>query len=196
MLPSGVSFNHGLVALWRSPASKWQIGSWYVLPLNRTKMFGFQLKSSSPWMVLTHSRYICACRCRQTKKLVPFAQTIAAGRVAVLPANAWVGGVTPRSSTVTIRVSAKVGLQVCQRILLWCHTVKNQSPVSDSLSGKIVRERKYQIGDFHAGIQTWAGVGWWMPISDRVSQFWFLTLSLCNLFLILLRTPGGKLVEA
>lgn len=125
-----------------------------------------------------------------------FAQTIADGWVAVLPADTWVGGVTPWSSTVTIRVSAKVGLQVRQRILLWRDTVWSHSPVSESLSGINVCERKYQIEDFHSGIQTWAGAGWWMPISDIFSRFWFLTLSLCNLLLFHLRTPGGKLVEA
>lgn len=52
-----------------------------------------------------------------------FAQTIAGGRVAVLPAGVGVGGVTPWSSTVIIRVSAKVGLQVRQWILLWRKTV-------------------------------------------------------------------------
>lgn len=50
-------------------------------------------------------------------------QTSAAGRVAVLPAGVEVGGVTPWSSAVTVRVSAKVGLQVCQRIPLWRDTV-------------------------------------------------------------------------
>lgn len=62
------------------------------------------------------------------------AQTIADGWVAVLPADVGVGGVTPWSSTVTIRVSAKVGLQVRQRILLWRDTVRSHSLVSDSLS--------------------------------------------------------------
>lgn len=152
-------------------------------------------KSSLPRLVLTSSRNICACRCRQIATGA-FAQTVAGGRVAVLPASVGVGGVTPWSSTVTVRVSAKVGLQVGQRILLWCDTAGSHSAVSHSLRGRIVCQRKYITADFDAGIQTWACAVWWMPISDRLSRFWFLTLSLCNLFLFHLRTPGDTLVEA
>lgn len=90
----------------------------------------------------------------QTNQAFAFAQTIAAGWVAVLPAGVGVSGVTPWSSTVIIRVSAKVGLQVRHRILLWRDTVRSHSPVSDSLSGINLREIKYLIGDFHAGILT------------------------------------------
>lgn len=113
----------------------------------------------------------------------------------MLPAGFEVHGVTPWSSGVTVRVSAKVGLQVCQRILLWRDTVRGHSPASGSLSVINVCDGKYQRGDFHAGIQTWAGEGWWTPISDRVSHFWSLTLSLCIHFLFHLCTPGGKLAE-
>lgn len=49
-----------------------------------------------------------------------FNVTRAVGHIAVLPAGAGVGGVTPGSSAVSIRVSAEVRLQVCEGMRLWC----------------------------------------------------------------------------
>lgn len=72
-------------------------------------------------MVLTRSRNAHAYTDKASSS--GEAQTSAAGRVAVLPAGVGVRGVAPRSTAVTVRVPAKVGLQVCQRILLWRDTV-------------------------------------------------------------------------
>lgn len=43
----------------------------------------------------------------------------AAGYITVLPSGVDVGGVTPGSTAVSIRISAEVGVQVCSRVGLW-----------------------------------------------------------------------------
>lgn len=48
--------------------------------------------------------------------------TSAAGYVTVLPAGVGVGGVTPGSPTVSIRVSAEVRVQICSGVGQWCYT--------------------------------------------------------------------------
>jgi len=51
--------------------------------------------------------------------------TSAAGNIAVFPAGVGVGGVTPGSPLVCIRVSAEVGLQVCSWVVSRCEAAED-----------------------------------------------------------------------
>lgn len=56
--------------------------------------------------------------------------TCAAGNITVLPAGVGVGGVAPRPSVVSVRVSAEVRLKVCECVGLWCYAAGGDIQIS------------------------------------------------------------------